>query len=169
LGEPDFACDSADAIGNLYDCEGYRLPNEAEWEYAARAGTRSPFYLGTFAHPVPGVPGPEPALAPAAWYNFNSGTSTHPRGQKVSNAWGLFDILGNAAEWVNEPPTSSGYGVGPLTDPGPFLVSSTKRKRRGGDFVTANTACTVTSQFEAESAWNGPGTGFRLARTLPKP
>jgi formylglycine-generating enzyme required for sulfatase activity len=74
----------------------YRLPREAEWEYAARAETTGKFAGG--------------ALDDIAWYSGNSGSSTHPVGQKQPNAWGLYDMLGNVAEWVQES-----YGAYPNT------------------------------------------------------
>ena len=72
-------------------CTGYRLPTEAEWEYAARAGTETLFYFGD-------VSGDN--LARAAWYSANSGSDRHRTGQLRPNQWGLYDILGNLDEWV---------------------------------------------------------------------
>ena len=70
----------------------YRLPTEAEWEYAARAGT-------TGAQPWPLNEG---SLDEIAWYGDNSKDETHPVGQKKPNAWGLYDMLGNVREWVED-------------------------------------------------------------------
>ncbi|HYK61754.1 MAG TPA: formylglycine-generating enzyme family protein [Bryobacteraceae bacterium] len=80
----------------------YRLPNEAEWEYAAKAGS------------------PEPtgaALEEFAWYAANSGDETHPVGQKKPNAWGLYDMLGNVREWVEDQYSANYYANSPLADP----------------------------------------------------
>ena len=79
------------------DCTGYRLPSEPEWEYAYRAGTTTAFYNGPITSPT----GNDPNLNSIGWYDQNSGGKTHPVGQKDSNAWGLFDIAGNAFEMVN--------------------------------------------------------------------
>ena len=72
-------------LNALNDGYKYRLPTEAEWEYAARAGQQ-----GT------------PPLDEVAWYADNSGDETHPVGQKKPNAWGLYDMLGNVREWVSD-------------------------------------------------------------------
>ena len=69
---------------------GGRLPTEAEWEYAARAGTGTKFYCG------------DNRLDSDAWFNENSGSKTHPAKQKQPNAWGLYDMLGNVWEWVDD-------------------------------------------------------------------
>jgi formylglycine-generating enzyme required for sulfatase activity len=75
----------------------YRLPSEAEWEYAARAGTT----------------GPPASLDEVAWYADNSGDETHPVGTKKPNAWGLYDMLGNVREWVEDVFTRNSYGGAP--------------------------------------------------------
>jgi Sulfatase-modifying factor enzyme 1 len=80
----------------------YRLPTEAEWEYAARAGLDAP-YLGP--------------LDQVAWYGENSGDETHPVGQKKPNAWGLYDVEGNVREWVSDLYSANYYSVSPAADP----------------------------------------------------
>jgi formylglycine-generating enzyme required for sulfatase activity len=80
----------------IYDCEGYRLLTDAEWEYAVRAGTRTPFYNGDITeHAVPDDCHPEVNLERIAWYCYNSGGKTHQVGQFQPNAWGLHDMGGN--------------------------------------------------------------------------
>jgi formylglycine-generating enzyme required for sulfatase activity len=97
----------------------YRLPSEAEWEYACRAGTTGDY------------PGDINAMA---WYSSNSGTKPHPVGQKQPNAWGLYDMLGNALEWVMDY-SHDNYNGAP-TDGSAWLSGgdSSKRTLRGGSW-----------------------------------
>ena len=77
-------------LANCDDC--YRLPTEAEWEYAARAGSSSRHPFGNTAD----------SLGKYAWYSANSGATTHPVARKAPNAWGLYDMQGNVYEWVQD-------------------------------------------------------------------
>ena len=127
--------------------KNYRLPTEAEWEYACRAGTKGDRYGD---------------LAAVAWYERNAGNQTHPVGQKPPNAWGLHDMLGNVAEWCSdwrEPLAES-----PAQDPG-GPASGERRVYRGGNWFADANGVTATSR----PSWGTPDfhssdIGLRLAR-----
>ena len=124
----------------------YRLPTEAEWEYAARAGTTGDRYGN---------------LDAIAWYVENSGDRTHPVGQKAPNAWGLHDMLGNVWEWVED--WGDDYPGGVVTDPrGP--VSGSVRVFRGGGFARDASDCRSSYRSGAGPRYD-LFLGFRLLRT----
>lgn len=114
----------------------YRLPTEAEWEYAYRAGTNTDNYWGS---PAPGQSStPDSTLY--CWYNGNAGGTTHEVGTKLPNAWGLYDMAGNVLELVNDWGDGK-YPAGAQTDPtGP--ATGTFVMTRGGDYGSYDWACT---------------------------
>jgi len=112
-----------------YDRFGYRLPTEAEWEYACRAGTSAEFFWGQSAANANDY----------AWYFDNSSGTCRPVGRKLSNAFGLFDMAGNVAEWVNDwmekyADTSVVNPIGPAGKPLETYESSYERPVRGGSY-----------------------------------
>ena len=114
---PAYIIDGNNVNWNHY-ANGYRLPTEAEWEYACRAGTQTPFYSGT-------------SLDDAGWFSGNSGGKTRPVGEKQPNPWGLYDMHGNVLEWCWD--WLGNYPGEAQTDPkGP--ASGTNRVYRGGNW-----------------------------------
>ena len=125
----------------------YRLPTEAEWEYAARAGTRGARYG---------------KLGAIAWYWENSGGTTRPVGRKRPNAWGLHDMLGNVWEWTAD--WYGDYAGGAVTDPtGPSTGSA--RVYRGGSWSTLARYVRSAYRFYYSPGIRGHYIGFRLVRT----
>ena len=128
------------------DCAGYRLPTEAEWEYAARAGRASAVYAN---------------LGEAAWYDGNSGGKTHAVKQKQGNAWGLYDMLGNVWEWTWDGYAS--YSGGEQRDPtGP--AAGAGRVRRGGSWYYGARGARAAYRFAFAPDGQSDDLGFRLAR-----
>jgi len=135
---------------------GGRLPTEAEWEYACRAGTTTATYAGNLTSQEK-----DPVLDGIAWYLGNSGGRLHPVGEKKPNAWGLYDMLGNVWQWCSD--WAGPYGAGLVYDPhGPEMGSD--RVIRGGSW--RDQARTVRA---ATRSWVAPGyrlddLGLRLLR-----
>jgi formylglycine-generating enzyme required for sulfatase activity len=137
-----------------YACDGYRLPTEAEWEYAVRAGTDY-VYAGS------------DIIGDVAWYDSNSSGTTHPVAQKLPNDWGLYDMSGNVYEWVWDWYDSSYYSSSPSSDPeGP--TSASNRVKRGGQrgSVPHNLRVAYRSGSSNPSS-RSRNVGFRLARSIP--
>ena len=145
-------------IAKLNAAEGHercRLPTEAEWEYAARAGSVTSYCFGD----------DEGQLGDYAWYGDNSGDETHPVGLKRPNPWGIFDMHGNVFEWTLDwyaRKSYQAYRTGAVTDPrGPGAGEA--RTLRGGCW--ADDAITCRSAYRSRFAPDGRngGNGFRLA------
>jgi formylglycine-generating enzyme required for sulfatase activity len=140
-----------------FSADGYRLPTEAEWEYAARGGNRSEGYIYAGSNDADEV----------AWYADNSGGHTHPIGQKAPNELGLYDMSGNALEWCWDWYDREYYANSPADDPrGPALISAdfhdVLKMRRGGSSSSPTDELRV-----AWRSFDGPDYGhiaFRLVR-----
>lgn len=146
----------------IYNCPGYRLPTEAEWEYATRAGTSSAYYNGSALN----CTGYDGNANKIGWYFANSGMTLQEAKQKAPNAWGLYDMAGSVWEWVHDW-FEADLGAGPVTDPAGPMQPTIGRMLRGG-------SAQVKPQFlRSASRWNyqPPGTqlklhGFRCVRTV---
>ena len=152
--------DVQDFIGRLNARSGgesYRLPTEAEWEYAARAGTTTDTYAGDITEPW----GNDPVLNGIAWYAENSSGRTHPMGRKAPNGWGLYDMLGNVWEWVGD--WYGAYPGGGVTDPaGPG--SGSRRVFRGGGWAYGARSCRSAIRLRLSPGSRFDYLGFRLLR-----
>ena len=145
-------------IGRLNGRSGggrYRLPTEAEWEYAARAGTTTDTYAGDITEPR----GNDPVLNTIAWYVENSEYRTHPVGQKAPNRFGLYDMLGNVFEWVED--WNGAYPGGTVTDPTGLGAGSYRLNRGGGWFYDGE----YCQSAKRAGIIRGSFVGFRLLRT----
>lgn len=132
----------------------YRLPTEAEWEYAARAGSTTAYACGDS----------ESCLGNMAWYGSNSGNKTHPVGQKQPNAWGLYDMHGNVWEWVQD--RYEPYSSGSVTDP-MGSSSGSIRVNRGGSWFNDAFFCRSALRSSLDPSFRLNNLGFRLLRSAP--
>ncbi len=144
------------------DCTGYRLPTESEWEYAARAGTKTSTYNGNPGPSSVAVDPFEPVLGPIAWFGDNARLSPHPIATKRPNDWGLHDMLGNVWEWVWD--WWGEYRSRPVTDP-TGLRRGTKRVIRGCGWGSVDACRAAARNFQVPGRRNR-FTGLRPAKTL---
>lgn len=148
----------------------YRLPTEAEWEYAARAGSSGPYFFSDIQN-----------LEDCAWFEKNSGGSYHEVGQKEPNPWGLYDMYGNVAEWTLDQYYEDAYQkkqvFNPISKPYPTVVRGGSYKdnanalrsshRVGSDLVWK----VRDPQFPQSKWWNTDAAfvGFRIVRPMKTP
>jgi formylglycine-generating enzyme required for sulfatase activity len=159
----------ANGVATPYECVGYRLPTEAEWEMAYRAGSWTAIY------PTDGNDGsisaiecePDPNLTQIAWYCGNNPAGSMPVGGRIPNAWGLFDMAGNKEEWVWD--WYDFYGPGSVDSPDTDPAGAEMEFRK-----TVKGGCVACYAFETRAAarnFYSPdhrrgSLGFRLARTI---
>jgi sulfatase modifying factor 1 len=124
---PDWDCD--------YSANGYRLPTEAEWEYAARAGAESAYDFGS-----------SDKLRQHAWFAEGADEKTHAVGQKKPNRWGIHDMYGNVSEWCEDVYSAAYYKDSPATDPQgpPSPGKDVQRVMRGGNWKANAKMCRAT-------------------------
>jgi formylglycine-generating enzyme len=136
--------------------KNYRLPTEAEWEYAARSGGKREKYVGTSSNSE---------LNSYAWYDDNSDRKTHPVGQKKPNGLGLYDMAGNVWEWCQDWYGSKYYDDSPINNPkGPS--SGSDRISRGGSWYVESSYLRSVFRSNYTQSNRNRDLGLRLARTL---
>ncbi|WP_091653239.1 formylglycine-generating enzyme family protein [Algoriphagus ornithinivorans] len=152
----------------------YRLPTEAEWEYAAKAGTESTYFFGEDAD----------KLSEYAWIGENSNESTQKVGSKKANPWGLFDIYGNVMEWTSDQYEADFYERSPEKNPQNPSIKLYPRVVRGGSYKHKAEEISSARRFQSEPKWKqldpqipksqwwfpeAPFLGMRLVRPLNPP
>ncbi len=130
----------------------FRLPTEAQWEYACRAGSTTSYYFGN----------DQSALRDYAWYEWNSDRKTHAVGEKKPNAWGLYDIQGNVWEWCQDWYDDGYYAKSPTDDPtGPETGSD--HVDRGNSWGSPAGLCDLATRQHEEPGFRGDRLGLRVA------
>ncbi len=146
-----------------FQADGYRLPTEAEWEYACRAGTSTAYFFGD-----------NPAkLGDYAWFDKNAGGRPQPLGHKLPNPWGLYDICGDVWQWCNDFYKVDYYQNAPRQDPKGPDASQTKVVR-GGAWRFSAESCRCGYRYNespgyADVCFGYDIYGFRCVRAAGKP
>lgn len=154
----------------------YRLPTEAEWEYACRAGSRTAYPFGSDTA----------GLGNYAWYKNNSDNKYHKTGLKQPNPWGLYDMMGNVAEWTLDQYDETYFNRAETTARDPLIKPTTRHPRtlKGGTYSDEATELRSASRLKSNPDWNrrdpqiprsrwwnadAPFIGFRIVRPAVKP
>ncbi len=162
-------CSQLDGLSPCYDpktwaCDftanGYRLPTEAEWEFACRAGTDTQYFFGDNVQDLPKY----------AWYKPHSRGHSHPVGTRRPNPWGLHDMLGNVFQWCNDFYSSTYYEQSPAENPrGP--ATGKRRVLRGGSWKSTAAACRPASRQKefpvfTDACFGADSYGLRRVRSV---
>ena len=159
-------CGENYAGAKIYTCPGYRLPTEAEWEYAYRAGTSTALYNGGSLTSCFSDSNVDKIM----WYYYNSNNTTHPAGQKTPNAWGLYDMAGNVEEWCHD--WYGSYPSSSVTDPVGTKTSYPLgyiRVSRGGNWWSLADSARAAYRwyYLPDGSLSYNYVGFRLVRSVP--
>ena len=154
------------ATDGFLERTGLVLPSEAQWEYAARAGTQTAFSFGDDCN----ANGCDPCATAESymWWCANAGGSHHPVGGKLANAFGLYDMHGNVWEWCEEVYDSAFYGKPEASLANPLATAgSVGRVLRGGSFANVAQFARSAARFSYFPSFRSLGLGFRPALQLP--
>jgi formylglycine-generating enzyme required for sulfatase activity len=159
------ACSVATAYSSggktIYDCPGYRLPTEAEWEFAHRAKTTGATYQGS----ITSCSSSDPVADKIAWYFDNSGNKTHPVKQKLANSHGIYDMPGNVREWAHDR-YQADLGKASATDPH-GVATGTSMTIRGGSYWNYALSTRAARRDPTTATKTDSKIGFRCARSKP--
>jgi sulfatase modifying factor 1 len=151
---------SLNTIQGFLSSTGMRLPTEAEWEYAYRAGTTTAFHGWP---PQTAGTNDDTQVGNIAWFGSNSNSQTRPVGGKAPNGFGLHDMSGNVWEWVNDWYSGSYYASSPSTNP-PGPASGTVRVLRGGSWGNVTYFLRSSIRIFYSPGLTVDNGGFRVAR-----
>ncbi len=149
-------------INHPASAAGFRLPTEAEWEYACRAGSGNAYANNIDILELQEDHCISPDLDTICWYDLGSGGWSQEVGQLVENTWGLFDMHGNVREWVNDWMRPNYYNEGPPAEDPPGPLFGTERIIRGGYFFSPAKDCRSAARSAANPSNAAYDTGFRV-------